>query len=53
MRWLLDPRIFNLVILTLYACNIVRWAVARSVGDTVYRIGAFIITGAVTFLMKH
>lgn len=53
MNLLLDPRIFNVVILVLYACNIVRWAIAGSVADACYWLSAFGITATVTFLYKH
>jgi len=53
MSWLLDPRIFNYVILTLYVLNAARWAWQRSLADTCYWLSAFAITATVTFLYKH
>jgi len=53
MRWLLDPRLFNLIILALYAFAAIRWFVAGRFGDGMYWVGAFWITATVTFLMKH
>lgn len=46
---LLDPRIFNYVILTLYLLNASRWAYQGSWGDVWYWSGAFWITAAVTW----
>ena len=50
-KLLTDPAIFNYTILTLYVLNSARWAYERNLGQAVYWFGAFIITGAVTFLM--
>lgn len=53
MRWLLDPRIFNYVILVLYAVNAARWAFQRQYADTCYWVSAFCITATVTWGYKH
>jgi len=53
VTWLLDPRIFNYVILVLHALNVVRWIIARSVADACYWASAFAITFTITFLYKH
>lgn len=53
MQWLSDPRAFNFLIMGLYGCNAVRWAFARSWGDSWYWVGAFIITAAITFGVRH
>ena len=50
---LADPRVFNYVILVLYALNVLRWAAAGSVADVCYWVSAFAITATVTFLYKH
>ncbi len=50
---LLDPKVFNYVILCLYALNVARWAYARSWADACYWVCAFGITATVTFLYKH
>jgi hypothetical protein len=50
---LLDPRIFNYVIMALYLANAIRWAFARSVADVCYWLSALAITATVTFLYKH
>lgn len=49
-QFLLDPKIFNYVIMVLYTLNVARWAVARSSGDTFYWLSALGITASVTFL---
>lgn len=53
MRFLLDPKLFNYVILTLYLLNAVRWAVHRSWADVTYWASAFAITATVTWGYKH
>ena len=52
-RWLLDPKIFNYVILTLYGLNALRWAYERRWADVCYWLSAAAITATVTFLYKH
>jgi hypothetical protein len=52
-NWFFDPRLFNFLILGLYGCNILRWAIEGKLADTVYWLGAFIITSAVTFGYNH
>jgi len=49
MALLLDPKIFNYVILTLYAANAARWGFAGSWADVCYWLSAFSITATVTF----
>lgn len=53
INMLFDPKIFNYVIMALYACNIVRWAVNGSVADAFYWLSALGITATVTFGYKH
>jgi hypothetical protein len=53
MSLLFDPRIFNFVIMGLYACNIVRWALHGSYVDAFYWASALGITATVTFGYKH
>ena len=53
MKLLLDPKIFNYVILSLYMLNAVRWAFAGKIADVCYWISAAAITATVTFLYKH
>lgn len=50
---LLDPKVFNYVIMTLYALNICRWAYERRLADVSYWFFALGITATVTFLYKH
>lgn len=49
MSWLLDPRIFNFIILTLYALNVGRWAWEGKWWDVAYWTCAFGITFVYTF----
>jgi hypothetical protein len=53
MAWLGDPKIFNYVIMALYALNAARWAYERKVADVCYWLSALAITATVTFLYKH
>lgn len=53
MKWLLDPRIFNFIIIGLYCLNSIRWAFARSWADMCYWLSALAITLTVTFGYKH
>ncbi len=50
---LADPKLFNYVIMTLYALSAVRWAVAGRIADVCYWLSALAITLTVTFLYKH
>lgn len=52
-RILLDPAIFNYIILTLYFLNAVRWSIAGKWADVCYWLSAAAITATVTFLYKH
>ena len=49
MRFLLDPKIFNYVIMGLYAANSARWAVNGSWADVSYWLCALGITATVTW----
>lgn len=48
-----DPRVFNYVIMSLYALNSARWAVDGKWADVCYWLSAFAITATVTFGYKH
>jgi hypothetical protein len=48
-----DPRVFNFVILTLYALNACRWGYAGKWADVCYWLSAFAITATVTWGYKH
>jgi hypothetical protein len=50
---LLDPKVFNYVILTLYFLNSIRWAFEKKPADVCYWMSAAAITATVTFLYKH
>ncbi len=50
---LTDPRLFNFIIMTLYALSAVRWACAGRWVDVFYWLGALWITAVVTFGYKH
>ena len=50
---LLDPKVFNYLIMVLYGLNAVRWAFAGKVADVCYWLSALAITATVTFLYKH
>jgi hypothetical protein len=50
---LLDPRIFNFVIMTLYGLAVIRWACEGKWADAAYWIFALGITATVTFGYKH
>lgn len=46
---LFDPKVFNIVIMTLYIVNAGWWAYNRSYADMSYWLSAFAITATVTF----
>ena len=50
---LLDPAIFNYVILSLYLLSALRWTVSRDYNSAIYWLGAFIITSAVTWRVSN
>jgi len=52
-QFLLDPRLFNYVIMSLYALNVIRWGCAGKIADVCYWLSALAITATVTFLYKH
>lgn len=49
MAWLLDPKIFNYVIMGLYATNAVWWLYNGSRADMCYWLSALAITATVTW----
>jgi len=53
MSWLLDPRIFNFIIIVLYALNAARWAAHGNYADMCYWLSALGITLTVTFGYEH
>lgn len=46
---LMHPKVFNIVILTLYAIDAAWWAWHGKYADTCYWLSAFAITATVTF----
>jgi hypothetical protein len=53
LRYLMDPRIFNFIIMGLYSVNAVRWLAAGKLADMCYWLSALAITATVTFGYKH
>lgn len=53
LTWLLAPNVFNIIILALYAANVIRWAFAGSWADVFYWLFAAGITATVAFGYKH
>lgn len=53
MKMLLDPKIFNYIVLCLYGLNVLRWAIERKPADVCYWLSAWAITATVTFLYPH
>lgn len=53
MRLLLDPRIFNMLIMGMYMLNVGRWLIERKWADACYWASALAITATVTFGYKH
>ncbi len=51
MSFLLNPKIFNYIIMGLYVMNCARWAFAGNSGQVVYWGAAFAITYSVTFMI--
>ena len=53
VSWLLEPRIFNFLIMGLYAVNALRWAMDGKWADACYWLSALAITATVTFGYSH
>lgn len=53
LKSLLEPRIFNFVIMALYLINALRWAVSAKWPDMFYWLSALAITATVTFGYDH
>lgn len=49
LTWLTDPRLFNWLILGLFAINSVRWLWERNLVASAYWAGAFVCTIAATW----
>lgn len=52
MNWLFEPKITNYLLLALYFLGTIRWAFEQNWAQTVYWLGAFILTISVTFMME-
>lgn len=48
-----DPKLFNYIIMVLYALNAGRWALESKWADTCYWLSALAITATVTFMYEH
>lgn len=53
MNLLLDPKVFNYLIMSLYVVNAGRWAFNGSYADMFYWASAFCITATVTWGYSH
>ena len=53
MRFWSDPRLFNFIIMSLYAISAVRWGIGGKWADMCYWLSALAITATVTFGYKH
>lgn len=53
MKFLLDPKLFNYVIMSFYVLNACRWALSSKWADMCYWLSAFAITATVTWGYKH
>lgn len=53
VSWLFDPKIFNYLIMCLYALNACRWAFDGKWADMCYWLSALAITATVTFGYHH
>ncbi|HLY06145.1 MAG TPA: hypothetical protein VKR31_10385 [Rhizomicrobium sp.] len=49
IRFLFDPRVFNWIIMSLYACAVLRWLIAWKPYNAGYWFGALCITVCVTW----
>jgi hypothetical protein len=53
VKLLLNPKLFNLIIMALYLLAAIRWAIQRSWADVWYWAFALGITAVVTFGYRH
>jgi len=53
VKFLLDPKVFNYIIMVLYALNAIRWGIDGKINGVCYWLSALAITATVTFLYKH
>jgi hypothetical protein len=52
MKWLLDPMLFNVLILVLFAAASVRWAIAGDWKQALYWFAAFWLNVAVSAMAQ-
>jgi hypothetical protein len=52
MKYLLDPRFFNILILILFAAAAVRWGIARNWPQCTYWAAALVLNIAVTMMAQ-
>ncbi len=52
LTFLLDPVIFNYIILALYTLATIRWIVAGNVFQSIYWFGATVMMVGITFFME-
>lgn len=50
MRWLLDPRAFNVAIIVLFLAAAIRWAFARNWPQACYWVAAAALNISITFM---
>jgi hypothetical protein len=53
MKFLLDPKIFNYIIMSLYLLNVFRWLYEGKIADVCYWLSACAITATVTWGYNH
>lgn len=53
MKFLLDPKLFNYLIILMYSLNAIRWAIEGKGADVCYWLSALAITLTVTFGYRH
>lgn len=53
MTFLLDPKLFNFIIMGLYLISSARWAIHGNYADMCYWLSAFAITATVTWGYEH
>lgn len=51
--WLMDPKVFNFIIMGLYLMNAAWWGWHGKFADVCYWLSAFAITATVTFGYRH
>lgn len=52
MNWLTDPKLFNYIILALFAMAAIRWWIAKDIPQAGYWASAFVLNIFVTMMAK-